>query len=530
MPIISSGSRHQMKMLCWEQCIGSENPVRVVDAFVEYLDLEALGFIHKGQSHEGRPAYSCSILVKLYLYGYLNRIRSSRQLAQAAGVNIELYWLLEERKPKYKTIADFRKDNGVALEALFNQFGVFMKGEGLLESDTAAIDGSKFGAQNSKKNNYNVKKVNQHLNYISEQTEVYLNALDRMDAEEDAEGEQMLEIAEKLDCLSKREEKYKGLAEQLEAAREEGQTQISTTDPDSRALPRKMNIVEMGYNVQIGVESENKLVTNVEVTNENDTYALWSVAKEAKVVLGKEKIKVLADKGYDTGAELKACAEDGIETYVAPRQKNTSKKDPKYAKEAFEYLPQEDAYRCPAGKELRTNGSWYKKNDGKYRKVYKVQVYKLPFEVCNACAFKEACAGQGNLRNSKGRVIERSEYEAYLEANRERVKLNRELYRKRQQIVEHPFGTVKRQWGYHYTLLKGKEKVSGEFHLIFTCYNLRRCMTIWGVKGLIERLRAAFLAFLALWRTVGTGVKCMNRAPQEPSQQQQLAWLGFMDF
>ncbi len=240
MPIISSGSRHQMKMLCWEQCIGSENPVRVVDAFVEYLDLEALGFIHKGQSHEGRPAYSCSILVKLYLYGYLNRIRSSRQLAQAAGVNIELYWLLEERKPKYKTIADFRKDNGLALEALFNQFGVFMKGEGLLESDTAAIDGSKFGAQNSKKNNYNVKKVNQ--------------------------------------------------------------------------------------------------------------------------------------------------------------------------------------------------------------------------------------------------------------------------------------------------LLKGREKVSGEFHLIFTCYNLRRCMTIWGVKGLIERLRAAFLAFLALWRTVGTGVKCMIRAPQESSQQQQLAWLGFMDF
>lgn len=259
-----------------------------------------------------------------------------------------------------------------------------------------AIDSVKIGAQNSKKDNYNEKKVKQHLSYLDQQINEYLADLEYLDQEEQPEEEQIVEVAQKLDQLIEGKKKYEGLKEDLQEARSKGETQISTSDPD-------------------------------------------------------------------------------------------------YVKEKFIYDPDRDSYQCPAGQELKTNGNQYKKNSTDYRKVYRVKVYKLPFEVCNSCPEKLNCAGVANLKNSKGRPIERSEYEDVLEANRERVKLNKDFYRKRKQIVEHPFGTIKRQWGYHYTLLKTKKKVEAEMSLIFTCYNLRRSMSIFGVKDLIKRLESAFL-------------------------------------
>lgn len=498
MPAISSGSRHQLQFFCLEQFIGQENEVRLLDAFVDYFDLESLGFIVKGKSREGRPAFAAGTLLKLYLYGYLNRVRSSRRLEKAAQTNIELFWLLQEQKPGYKTIADFRKDNNKALKNLFGQFNRFLKGEDLLQGDQVAIDGSKFGAQNSKKNNYNERKVKRHLEYIEGQIEDYLSQLDELDELECVEPPVVYELSEKLDQLSERKQKYTKLEQQLSEARIAGETQISTSDPDAGALPKKMNIVEIGYNVQTAVESDHYLITNFEVTNKLDTYALSGMGIEAKQVLGKEQIKVLADKGYDTGVELKRCAAHQIETYVAPRQKNTSKKHRDYTKDKFIYDEEADHYTCPAGKQLKSNGNWYNKNDGIHRQSYQVKVYKLSFDQCNGCPFKMDCAGAANLKRSKGRPIERTEYEAYLEANRERVRLNKARYRKRQQIVEHPYGTIKRQWGYDYTLLKGKEKVGGEFALIFTCYNLRRAMSIFGVMDLMERLKRVFEGIWAL--------------------------------
>ncbi len=502
MPVISPCSRHQLQFFSLEQFIAQDNEVRVLDAFVDYFDLDALGFVVKGKSREGRPAFAAATLLKLYLYGYLNRVRSSRRLEKAAQTNIELFWLLQEQKPGYKTIADFRKDNNKALKNMFRQFNRFLKGEDLLQGDLVAVDGSKFGAQNSKKNNYNERKVNRHLDYIDRQTEDYLSQLDELDQAEAAEPQAIYEVSDKLDQLSQRKQKYTNLQEELAQARLAGETQISTSDPDARALPKKMNIVEVGYNVQSAVESNDYLITNFEVTNKLDTYALSGLAIEAKKVLEKEQIKVLADKGYDTGAELKTCATHQIETYVAPRRKNTSKKHPDYTKDKFIYDVEADHYTCPAGKQLKSNGNWYKKNDGIHRQSYKVKVYKLPFDQCNGCPFKMDCAGAANLKNSKGRPIERTEYEAWLEANRERVRFHKDRYRKRQQIVEHPFGTIKRQWGYHYSLLKGKEKVGGEFALIFTAYNLRRVMSIFGVLDLIERLKKAFEAIWWLRPTV----------------------------
>ena len=318
----------------------------------------------------------------------------------------------------------------------------------------------------------------------------------------------MWKSPKKLDDLHQRKEKYENLQKQLDSVRDNHQAQISTTDPDARALPKKMNIVEMSYNVQTAVEAKTKLITNFEVTNENDTYGLSSVAIEAKAVLKKEQIKALADKGYDTGVELKICAENNIETYVAPRQKNTSKKHPDFVKKQFLYDSESDHYTCPADQELRSNGSKYKKNSKDHRKVYTVKVYKLPFEVCNSCVHRLDCAGQANLNNSKGRSIERSEYDEYLEANRERVRLNKALYRTRQQIVEHPFGTIKRGWGFHYTLLKTKEKVAAEMALIFACYNLRRSMSIFGLSDLLKRLKAAGPSFFALTGSYLSHLRC----------------------
>ena len=241
------------------------------------------------------------------------------------------------------------------------------------------------------------------------------------------------------------------------------------------------------------------------------------MAIKTKNFLGQPSIKVLADKGYDTGVELKKCAAQNILTYVAPRQKNTSNKAAGFKKEDFVYQHDEDTYICPAGKELTSNGNWYNKNNNIERASYLVKVYKLPFHICNACPDKLECAGAANLKNSKGRPIERSEYEPYLEDNRDRVRLNKKLYKKRQQIVEHPFGTIKRQWGYHYTLLKTKPKVEAEMNLIFTCYNLRRAMSIFGVSELINRLKMAFLALFVLRCTLVAPGPVIEYSCQEQS-------------
>lgn len=500
--------RNQFQLICLENFVSPDSYARVIDAFVDFLEIVKLGFIIKGEIKNGRPAYTAEDLLKLYFYGYMNRVRSSRRLEREAETNMEAVWLLKGLAPSYKTIADFRKDNPAAFKKAFKMFNLFLRDEGLFSEDTVATDGAKFRAQNSKKNNYNEKKIDDHLKYIEKQTEQYLKELDELDAQEEAEEvrlEQATAIAEKLDHLTKRKEKYDGLKKGIGEAHENGVTQISTTDPDARALPKKMNIVEVGYNAVITCEAGNSLITNFETLNEHDTYALGNAALGAREALGKkdgEHINILADKGFDTGAELKACAENNVLTYVAPKSRVSVKKDHKFNKDAFVYDEEKDAYICPENKELKSNGKWYNKDNGKLRKAYKVKHYKLPFATCNACPHSLKCAGKSNLDNSKGRYIERSEYQEYIDENIERVKLNKELYRKRQEIVEHPFGTIKRQWGYDHVLLKGLEKVSGEFAIIFTTYNLRRAISIFGVKNLINKLGAARFLFFGNIRDI----------------------------
>lgn len=510
---LKGNDRNQFQLICLENMVPQESPARVVDAFVDFLEIKKLGFKTKGEIKNGRPAFTASDLLKLYFYGYLNRVRSSRRLEREAQTNIEAMWLLKGLRPCYKTIADFRKDNPKAFRSAFRSFNVFLRDEGQFSEGTVATDGSKFRAQNSKKNNFNEKKINDHLNYIEKQTERYLQELDELDKEEDTEEvrlEQAVAISEKLDHLAKRKEKYDGLKEGINEAHEKGITQISTSDPDARALPKKMNIVEVGYNAVITCEAGNSLITNFETLNVHDTYALGNAALGARKALGKEvdePLNILADKGFDTGAELKVCAENNVLTYVSPKSRVSPKKGTRFNKDAFFYDHEKDAYICPEKKELTSNGKWYNKNNGKLRRAYKVKHYKLPFAVCNACPHRLECAGKSNLGNSKGRYIERAEHQDHIDGNIERVKLNKGLYRKRQEIVEHPFGTIKRQWGYDHVLMKGLKKVDGEFSIIFTAYNLRRAISIFGAKALINKLRASALLFFENMRGILKGYK-----------------------
>lgn len=478
--------REQPIRLDLEETIEADNPVRVIDVYVDSLDLDSLDFSHVLPAETGSPPYHPGDLLKLYIYGYENRIRSSRQLARACQINIELWWLLKGVKPSYRTIARFRSDHPEAMRKLFQHYVQTLKGWGLLGGDTLAVDSVKLRAQNSKKNNYNQKKIERHQKRIASNIRRYIEQMDEADEEGQPEGWAVKEQAlEKISVQVERLGKYRDLEEELVRR---GEKQISTTDADARALVLHRDIVEVCYSAQVAADDRHNLLVYYEATNENDAHALHATAKGGKAALGVAKVDTLADKGYHTGSELAACAAENITTYVAPPGPSTPKDGPQpgYRMVDFTYVKDADYYICPQGYPLQTNGRYYQKG----RAGYRVKHYKT--KACEGCPSRRACT-----KNKLGRLIERSEYQEQIDANRQRVEARKAYYLKRQEIIEHPFGTIKRAWGYTYTLLKGKRKVDGELGLIFFCYNLRRAISILGVRGIIERLRGLFSAF---WR------------------------------
>jgi len=481
--------RNQMQLMSLDMFICNDNPVRLIDAFVDKIDLSRLE-VNIPNAVEGRSAFHPSVLLKLYLYGYMNRLRSSRKLEKECERNNEVRWLMQELTPCYKTIADFRKNYPNVLKSIFRLFVGFMKEAELIGGEILAIDGSKFRAVNSKKNNYNQKKIDRHQEYIDRQTEQYLKELDQADAEEASEENTLnkAKITEKLELLKQRKEKYDALQEVLDNTKE---VQISTSDPESRALIINKNIVEVAYNSQSTVDDKHNLIIDYEATNENDSKALFKMAKRAKDVVDKEKITVLADKGYHNGEQLAFCEEENITTIVACRQQPTVKHlENEYLVENFIYDKENDTYTCPQGEILRSNGNWYFKthdseNKKKTRKNitnYRIKQYKTP--ACKTCLLKEKCT-----KNKSGRMIERSEHQDVVDRNNKRLLTEKELYKRRQAIVEHPFGTIKRAWGFSYVLLKGLRKVNGEMGLIFTAYNFVRVKNILGFDKFMQLLQ-----------------------------------------
>lgn len=491
---LTGTDRAQLNMfpLSMDEMVAQDNPVRVIDLFVSRFDFIKLGFSNAVVADEGRPAYAPADLMKLYLYGYLNRIRSSRKLEKECERNIELIWLIKGLRPRYHTIADFRSKHPAEIKNFFRQFVSLLQGWDLVDGKLIAIDGSKFRAVNAKKNNFNEKKIERHLNYIDEKINQYLGDLDAHDKAEHGDRKLDVEkIKSQIEKHRERRKKYESLREEL---KQSGEEQISSTDKDARSMPINHNRIEVSYNAQTATDAKHSLIVHYENTNVNDRKALVHVAIETKNILQKESIEVLADKGYHNGEQIHTCTENNIVTYVPspdiPRSNEIP--TPAYHGDKFLYDAQRDVYTCPQNQSLTSNGKWYTKDNGS---KYKNSVKHYKTSACKTCPAKALCT-----RNKNGRLIERSQYAQAVEANAQRVTLEKEKYLLRQQIVEHPFGTIKRQWGFDHVLMKGKQKNEAEFGLIFSVYNLRRILSILGIAELKKRLGGAFLNFIVSWR------------------------------
>jgi transposase len=487
MLFIKGQQRNQTYFTTLEDQVSPNNPVRLIDAFVDKLEVEKLGFSKTMVKAEGRPPYAPPTLLKLYLYGYLNKIRSSRKLERECSRNIELQWLLQNLIPNYHTIADFRKQHGPALQNMFKLYVQFLSDTGLLGKTTMAIDSSKFKAVNSKKNNYNQKKIDKHQQFIEDKTAKYLQELDELDKQEQLAGCEEVsvkkeKITEGLAKLKERSIKYDRLQQQLNDTTDK---QISTTDADSRSILIVKSIVEVAYNTQNAVDDKYNLIVHTEATNINDGKALYKAATQGKQNLGlpkEEPITILADKGYHTGAELQQCQQENMITHVAYKEQPSVKHiATEFLSENFDYDKATDSYQCPAGATLTTLGTWHNKKGEANETSYRFKTYRT--DACKSCSLKHQCTKLDK------RIIHRSEYQDAVDINDNNIKQNPQYYKRRQAIVEHPFGTIKRHWGYTHTLVKGLEKVNGEMNLIMFCYNFMRTKNILGFEKMLQQIQ-----------------------------------------
>jgi transposase len=461
-----------------EDAVDSENEVRLIDAFVNSLKLEEFGF-RVDHIENGRPAYHPRVLLKLYIYGYLNRIRSSRQLEKECKRNIEVMWLLESLKPDHNTISNFRRDNPQAIKKVFRETVKIAKYFNLIGGTLIAGDSTKLRAQNSKKNNFNQKKIDRHKEYIDKKLKEYNDAL----AENDGDKQ---DIEDEIDNHTKHKKRYEDLEKKL---KETGEKQISTSDPDSRQMIIRNNITEVAYNVQTTVDSDHNIPIDYKTTNQNDSKAMGSMLRRAKTILRKNTFTALYDKGYHTGTEFQIADELGINVMVAVPGKPRSSEapDPAYNVEHFIYNEHDNTYTCLQGETLRTNGTWHKSSSGSLFQQFRTSA-------CKKCKVRSLCTR--SVKN--GKIIQRNQQSQVVQNNKQRIEQNKDTYRRRQAIVEHPYGTIKRQWGFNHIITKiSMERAEADVGFMMIAYNLRRLISIIGIKPLIELFRALLLSFLA---------------------------------
>nr|AMP57014.1 transposase DDE domain protein [uncultured bacterium] len=474
MKYIIGKDRSQFEMFCLEESVNKDNEVRLIDLFVESLPLEEYGFIEENRNPlGGRPAYHPSTLLKLYIYGYMNRMRSSRQLEKECYRNLEVMWLMRGLAPDHNTIANFRKDNPDAIKKVFRATVELAKNFELIGGQLLAGDGSVFRAQNSKKKNYNQKKIDRHLAYIEAKLDDYNQIL----SSEDGDKEEKEKAQEKIEQHLEHQKKYKELERKLE---ESGEVQISTSDPDSRQLIVRNMITEVAYNLQSTVDAKHNIPINYEITNENDSKAMGGMLTKAVEILGHNEFTALFDKGYHTGSEFETADKLEVEVLVAVPDLPSSSMapDPAYNISEFVYNEDSDTYTCPQGNTLKSNGNWYSKsrNHKGRKKQTPIKMKQYKTDACKTCPVYDLCT---RSKNKRGRVIERLVYAHLLEKNKQRMKEHYEIYRQRQAIVEHPFGTIKRQWGFDHIMTKKTiKRASADIGLVFVAYNLRRIFNI----------------------------------------------------
>jgi transposase len=470
---VAGTDRTQSTLLpeCLDDFIDESNPVRVIDAFVEALNVAELGFDGVEPAATGRPAYQPSSLLKHYIYGYLNRVQSSRRLEREAGRNVEVMWLLGRLAPDHKTIADFRKDNGGAIKKVCARFVELCRRMGLLSKGSVAIDGSKFKAVNNRDKNFTSAKIERRRKQLEESVSRYLSRLDTADLQDPSETLTLkkVRIKEKLEKLKSEMAKLAAIEQQVLAAPDH---QISLTDPDSRSMAtsgRGSGVV--GYNVQTAVDTEHHLIVAHEVTNVgNDTAHLSNIAGQTKAALGVERLEAIADRGYFDGEEILACDRADITVTLPKPQRSGAKSEGRFGKQDFVYLADENVYRCPAGEKL------------KYRftaEEHGQKLHRYWTDACHTCPIKAQCT------TGRERRITRWEHEEVVEAVQERLDKNPDAMRMRRETVEHPFGTIKMRMGATHFLMKTLPKVATEMALHVLAYNLTRALNIFGVKPML---------------------------------------------
>jgi transposase len=480
MSYLRGPDRTEVQLLppCLDDYVAANAPARFIDAYVEGLDFQALGFQRAQPAATGRPPYHPADLLKLYLYGYLNRVRSSRRLEAEAARNLELIWLLRDLRPDFKTIADFRKDNRAAFKPLFKQFNLLCRQLGLFGAELVAIDGSKFKAVNNTRRHYTQEQLQALLQKVETRIDEYLSELDRQDTE--AEGvpapPSRQALREQIARLKERQGRYDELLGELKGS---GRNEISLTDADSRKMKGAHGHL-IGYNVQVAVDAKNDLIVAEDVVQAaNDRGQLSALAVAAKAALNVEKLQAVADKGYHEADQLEACEQAGLETFV-PAPGGTSGRSPDgqdiFPKERFAYDAASDTYACPGGQSLKRGSE--SQSRGKERIVY---YYRA---ACAACALRAACT------SGAYRVIARRTNEAVVERAAQRAAAHPEKITERKEIVEHVFGTL-RQWGHDTFLLRGLAQVRAEFSLSALVYNLRRVLNLVSVTDLLQALGVA---------------------------------------
>lgn len=457
--------------------VGEDNSVRVVDVFVDELDLSGLGFSRVEPLATGRPSYHPSVLLKLYIYGYLNRVQSSRRLEREAGRNVEVMWLVGRLVPDHKTIANFRKDNGAAIRKVCAQFVGLCRQLNLFAEASVAIDGSKFKAVNTRDKNFTRGKVKRRMDQIEESVDRYLHQLDSADRQEPSRARTMTteRLNSKIETLKGEMQRLQKLEAQMLAT--PGQ-QISLTDPDARSMATSGRGSGMvAYNVQSAVDTKHHLIVAHEVTNSgSDRSQLSTMAKQAKAVLKTDTLEVVADRGYFKSEEILACDKANITVTLPKPQTSSGKARGRFVKQDFRYVREDDIYLCPADQRLIYHYTNQERG---------LTLRRYWSKACPTCPIKDKCT------TGKERRITRWEHEHILEAVQRRLDEHPEKMRQRRETVEHPFGTIKFWMGYTHFQMKTLKRVGTEMALHVLAYNLKRVMNIIGIRPLIAAMRAA---------------------------------------
>ena len=474
---IEAEDRSQVRLLpeCLDDFISADNPVRVVDAFVEALDMGDLGFDGTEPAVTGRPSYHPAVLLKIYIYGYLNRVQSSRRLERECQRNVELMWLTGRLAPDFKTIADFRRSSGKGIRNVCRQFVMLCRQLKLFSQAVVAIDGSKFKAVNSRERNYTEGKIDRRQREIEANIQRYLDAMDT--ADRTLPEDWLIKTGRLSAKIEELKQKMKELDRMRKQLRATPDGQISVTDPDARAMTTHSNTgtAMVGYNVQAAVDIKHHLVVAHEVTNVgHDRGQLSKMARVAREAMAKKRLKALADRGYYSSLELKACEDDGIAAYVSKPMTSNAKAEGRYSKDDFVYVARDDEYRCPANQRLRLHHTSVESG-------LRIRYYWT--SKCPECPLKSKCTTGSERR------VRRWEHEAVLEAVQRRLDRQPDTMLMRKRTIEHVFGTLKHWMGWTHFLTRGMDNVSTEMSLNVLAYNLKRVIGILGLPGTLKAIK-----------------------------------------